>query len=150
MKNQMNGTIVPFSSSFNVKTLFSFSLFISLFFILTSCQKEVLTPASNSHLPSVISLDPVYDAGDVDVQKTITADFDMELDPSKFNVNFSLQKDTMFIPGTLSIAGNKATFIPDADLDMDSEYIIAIDVTDNIPAARAAEKHFMSIFHTKQ
>jgi len=150
MKNQIQGTTVSVSNKITLKALLFSSLFISLVFIFSSCQKEILTPAENSHLPSVISVDPAYNQGDVDVQKSITANFDMELDPSKFLVNITLQKDTTIIPGTISIAGNKATFMPDNSLDMASDYIIAIDVTDNIPVGRAAEKHFMSIFHTQQ
>jgi hypothetical protein len=150
MKNQIHGTVVPITGKITLRDFLFCSIFISLAFIITSCQKEVLTPAGNSHLPSVTATDPAYNEADVDIQKTITASFDMDLDPSKFLVNFTVQKDTVFIPGTISIAGKKATFMPDDPLDMDTDYIIAIDVTDNLPVARAAEKHYMSIFHTKQ
>src|SRR4026208_1757815 len=100
MKNQNQGATVSVSNKITLKALLFSSLFISLAFIFSSCQKEVLTPADNSHLPSVISMDPAYSEGDVDIQKSITANFDMELDPSKFLVNFTLQKGEIFIPGT--------------------------------------------------
>lgn len=149
MKKQIQGTTVSVSGKFTSRALLFCSFFISLAIIFSSCQKEVITPADNSHLPSVISMDPSYNEGDVDVQKTITANFDMEMDPSKFLVNFTIQKDDTFLPGTISVSGKKLTFMPDDPLDIDSDYIIAIDVTDNLPIGRAAEKHFISIFHTK-
>ena len=148
MKKQMPGVITShFKNSFGTVQLFTFLL--SFIVIFSSCQKEVLTPAADSHLPSVIAMDPAYGQKDIETQSTITASFDMDLDPSKFLVNFTVQADTTMIPGTVSLSGNKASFIPDAPMNNDSQYIVAIDVTDNLPGARAVEKHFMSVFYTK-
>ena len=150
MKIQMQqANSLPITRTISKQYLQVFSILASLVLFLSSCQKEVLTPADNSHLPAVTSMDPAYGQTDVDIQNSITVSFDKDLDPSKFLVNFTLQTDTTNVPGNLSISGNKATFIPDMPLNPDNQYIIAIDVTDNIPGARAAENHFMSVFYTK-
>ncbi len=150
MKNQMPGAPMRASyfSNFSFRSIQAFIFIVSLV-VFSSCKKEVIMPPADAHLPTLVATDPGYNETGVEWQKTIKATFDQTLDPNKFIVNFTMQKDTSIIQGAVSISGNSVVFTPDADLEPESQYIIAIDITDNLPGARAMEKHFISVFYTR-
>lgn len=64
-------------------------------------------------VPSVISTDPINNAINVALDKIITADFSMPMDPTTINSSsFTLKKGATLIPGVLSYSGVRLSFNP--------------------------------------
>jgi hypothetical protein len=81
--------------------------------------------------PTVTSTDPFPNSTGVNVNKTITAQFDMAMDPSTINTtNFTLKQGTTVIAGvvTLNTAGTTATFNPTNDLQEGKVYTATISI----------------------
>lgn len=63
--------------------------------------------------PTVTVTDPINNATGVDLNKTITADFSMIMDPSTINgTTFTLTQGTTIITGVVTYAGTTASFKP--------------------------------------
>lgn len=83
--------------------------------------------------PSVITTDPDDLATDVELNKTVTAQFSEILNNSTVNESsFTLMQGTVGIAGTISYSGVTATFNPDADLTPGTEYTatLSTDIQD--------------------
>jgi hypothetical protein len=67
--------------------------------------------------PTVTATDPLNNATGVTLLKTVTANFNIAMDPSTINAtSFTLKQDTTSIAGTVSYAGTTASFDPTASL----------------------------------
>ncbi|WP_073209981.1 Ig-like domain-containing protein [Flavobacterium xinjiangense] len=63
--------------------------------------------------PTVTSTDPINNSTGISLNKTITADFSMIMDPSTFTATtFTLKQGTTTISGAVTYSGSKASFKP--------------------------------------
>ena len=63
--------------------------------------------------PTVTSTDPINNSTGISLNKTITADFSMIMDPSTFTATtFTLKQGTTTIAGAVTYSGSKASFKP--------------------------------------
>ena len=77
--------------------------------------------------PKVISTDPNDNATDVVIDKTLTAIFNVAMDPATINTNtFKLKQGTTVIPGTVTYSGRTAYFNPDNDLLVGTTYTATV------------------------
>jgi tetrahydromethanopterin S-methyltransferase subunit B len=77
--------------------------------------------------PTVTATDPVNNATDVNLLKTVTADFSIVMDPSTINTtSFTLRQGTTSILGTVSYSGLTASFDPTAALESGKVYTATI------------------------
>ena len=77
--------------------------------------------------PTVIATDPINNATNVNLLKTVTADFSMAMDPSTINAtNFTLKEGTNLVPGTISYSGVTASFDPTTPLQAGKVYTATI------------------------
>ncbi|WP_413998531.1 Ig-like domain-containing protein [Flavobacterium sp. W1B] len=81
----------------------------------------------SSVAPKVVSTDPLNNASSVALNKKITADFSMLMDPSTINdTNFTLKNGTTTITGIVTYSGTIATFSPSSDLVTGTTYTATI------------------------
>jgi hypothetical protein len=77
--------------------------------------------------PQVILTDPFSNETDVELNKNITATFDMQMNPTTINgTTFTLRQGVTTIAGAVSYTGNMATFNPTNNLLPDTEYTATI------------------------
>jgi hypothetical protein len=77
--------------------------------------------------PLVIASDPINNAIDVALNQTVTADFNMIMDPSTINTTtFTLKQGTTTIPGTVSYTSTTASFNPTNSLVIGAIYTATI------------------------
>jgi len=77
--------------------------------------------------PMVTSTDPQDNDIDVVLNKTVTADFSMQMDPLTLNTNtFTLYQGSTMVEGVVSYIGTTASFNPTADLLADMVYTATI------------------------
>lgn len=77
--------------------------------------------------PGVNATDPVNNASGVALNKIITANFSMPMDPLTINVaNFTLKQGITPVTGTVSYSGTTATFIPTSNLVLNTTYTATI------------------------
>ena len=77
--------------------------------------------------PTVISTDPTNNATGVDVNKTVTANFNMPMDPTTINgTTFTLKQGAIAITGTVSYSGTTASFNPSTALVAGTTYTATI------------------------
>jgi hypothetical protein len=95
--------------------------------ITTGATNLAGTPLANDYVwsftslnnipPLVIMTDPVNNATGVPLNKTVTATFNMPMDPLTINsTTFTLYWGTTAIPGVVTYSGNVASFNPNSDL----------------------------------
>lgn len=78
-------------------------------------------------VPEVISTDPQNNATGVALNKTATANFNMQMDPLTLNgTTFTLKQGTTNIPGLVTYNGITASFNPTADLSSNTTYTARI------------------------
>lgn len=85
------------------------------------------TGATAALVPTVTSTDPANNATGVDVNKTVTANFNMAMDPSTINgTTFTLKQGATAITGTVSYSGATASFNPTTALAAGTTYTATI------------------------
>jgi len=144
---------LPVSGSFSFRYIQLFSILFSMVLFLSSCEKEDIYPAPPPNLtlsdfPALIAMDPAYNENEVMLDKSITATFNQQIDTFKYMVNFTLQKDTEMIEGTVVFDGNNIIFTPTSSLEPGTEYIVEIHIVENNAGAHTEEKYFSSVFTT--
>jgi hypothetical protein len=78
-------------------------------------------------IPVVISTDPMDNATGVDLNKVITATFNMPMDPTTITTaTFTLRQGTSPIPGFVTYNGTTASFTPSGDLLTGTDYTATI------------------------
>lgn len=109
---------------------------LSIFSILITAgcgdDKEEPTPV-NPNSPTVLTTDPGVDGLDVERNKSITINFNTEMDAATINTStFTLMRGTTEVPGTVSYSGTTAEFVPNNALAANSVYTtkISSDVKD--------------------
>ncbi|MDZ7776156.1 MAG: Ig-like domain-containing protein [Bacteroidales bacterium] len=88
---------------------------------------------TSSTAPAVISTDPRNLATNVALDKTISADFSIAMDPATITSStFTLKDGTTALAGDVDYSGKTATFNPTNNLELDKAYTATIssDVTD--------------------
>ncbi|WP_369769279.1 Ig-like domain-containing protein [Flavobacterium sp. WC2416] len=79
--------------------------------------------------PTVTATDPINNSTGVNLNKTITADFSMIMDPLTINgTNFTLKQGTTSIAGTVTYSGTRASFNPTNDLVEGEIYTATITI----------------------
>jgi len=74
------------------------------------------TAPAAPNAPLVLSTDPTNNATNVALNKSVTATFNMPMDPATINTaTFTVKQGTTVIAGTISYTGNVATFNPTLD-----------------------------------
>ena len=77
--------------------------------------------------PIVISTDPVNNATGVALNKTVTATFNMAMDPTTINATtFTLRQGATAITGTVTYSGSTASFTPAAPFTANTVYTATI------------------------
>lgn len=77
--------------------------------------------------PSVLATVPANLAKGVGLSQQITATFSEAMNPATINTTtFTLQQGTTVIPGTVTYAGNTATFIPASMLALSTTYVATV------------------------
>ncbi|HLO56783.1 MAG TPA: Ig-like domain-containing protein [Saprospiraceae bacterium] len=82
---------------------------------------------STGIVPIIISTDPINNATEVPLNKTISATFNVNMDPTTINNNtFTLKNGTTLIDGTVTYSGTTASFNPTENLIAGVTYTAAI------------------------
>jgi hypothetical protein len=77
--------------------------------------------------PVVITADPINDATAVPLNKTISATFNMAMNPSTLNSNtFKVNQGVNAVAGTITYSGMTATFVPASPLSDNKIYTVTI------------------------
>jgi len=93
-------------------------------------------------LPMVASTDPINNETAVNLDRVISATFNMQMDPGTIDgSSFSVSKGGTPLAGTVTYAGTTAFFTPSNDLDQNSVYTATItaDVKNTFGTAMAAQ-----------
>jgi hypothetical protein len=78
-------------------------------------------------VPTVTATDPLNNATGVNLNKTVTADFSIAMDPLTINATtFTLKQGATVIPGVVTYAGTTASFNPVSPLDSGLTYTATI------------------------
>lgn len=105
--------------------------------ITTGAQNVAGTGLANNHIwkfttvagipPTVTVTDPLDNATDVVLNKTITADFSVPMDPLTISTTtFTVKLGAVNVPGTVSYVGSTASFNPTANLQSGETYTATI------------------------
>ncbi len=127
-----NGSTATFAP---VSTLLSNTVYTCT--INTGVQNATGIPMVNNYVwsfttlsvsaPMIISTDPLDNATDVDLSKTIAATFNTPMNPSTINAStFTIYHGTTLIGGTISFSGSTATFVPASSLLANTLYTCTI------------------------
>ena len=99
--------------------------------------------------PTVSSTDPINMSTGISLNKTITANFSMIMDPLTINgTTFTLRQGTTTITGALSYSGTTATFNPTSDLLEGTLYTATISTGAKNVAGNALANDFVWSFTT--
>ncbi len=100
--------------------------------------------------PTVISTDPVTDAGSVAANTIIAATFSEAMDPTTATAGNVFVTDLAFvlISGTVTSAGNTMTFTPDAPLASATTYYVTVGTGVKDMAGNAMDSNFVWSFTT--
>ena len=99
--------------------------------------------------PTVSSTDPINMSTGISLNKTITANFSMIMDPLTINgTTFTLKQGTTTITGALSYSGTTATFNPTSDLLEGTLYTATISTGAKNVAGNALANDFVWSFTT--
>ncbi|MET0760157.1 MAG: Ig-like domain-containing protein [Flavobacterium sp.] len=101
--------------------------------------------------PKVISTDPISNATGVNIDKTITATFDMPMDPLTINnITFTLKQGTTLISGVVTYLGSTASFNPANDLLPNTTYTATITTGAKNLAGVSLANNYVWNFSTSQ
>jgi hypothetical protein len=103
----------------------------------TGAQNISGTPLASAHIwtfttgsiigPIITLTDPANNASGVALNKIITANFNMPMDPLTINnTTFTLKQGTTIITGTVTYLGTTATFTPVSNLSLNTTYTATI------------------------
>jgi hypothetical protein len=99
--------------------------------------------------PIVTSTDPINLATGINLNKTITANFSMAMDPLTINTtNFTLKRGTTAIAGVVTYSGTTASFNPTNDLLENTLYTATISIGAKNVAGVAIANDFVWNFTT--
>ncbi|HEX8313925.1 MAG TPA: Ig-like domain-containing protein [Flavisolibacter sp.] len=132
----------------NVFSLQSFFI-LSLVFLAAGCKKVVEEQGFKDDCPTVASTDPGNGAVNVATIKKISATFSEAMAPATINeTTFLLKQGTTAVPGTVSYAGNTATFTPAIPLAANTVYTGTITKGSKDPAGNAMIADHVWSFNT--
>ncbi len=99
--------------------------------------------------PTVISTDPVNLATNVDLDKTISANFNEAMDPATITAStFTLMDEATPVPGTVGYSGMMATLKPINDLEPGKTYTVNITTGVENEAGTAMADNYVWTFST--
>jgi hypothetical protein len=99
--------------------------------------------------PRVIATDPLNNAVDVPFDKKITATFSEAMDPLTINTaTYTLKNGNVAVTGTVTYAGNTATFNPSASLSPSTKYTATITTGTKDLAGNALAANYTWSFTT--
>ena len=99
--------------------------------------------------PTVISTDPANGATNVSLNKIITANFSVAMDPTSINsTTFLLKQGTTSVSGTVTYSGITATFTPSAALLPNTVYTATITTGAKDPFGNALANNYVWSFTT--
>ena len=99
--------------------------------------------------PVVISTSPANNAINVALTKTVTATFNMPMDPLTINgASFTINNGALSVPGTVSFAGNTASFKPVNNLITGITYTAKISTAARNVAGTAMANDYVWTFST--
>ena len=132
----------------NVFSLQSFFI-LSLVVLAAGCKKVVEEQGFKDDCPTVASTDPGNGAVNVATIKKISATFSEAMAPATINeTTFLLKQGTTAVPGTVSYAGNTATFTPAIPLAANTVYTGTITTGTKDPAGNAMIADHVWSFNT--
>lgn len=99
--------------------------------------------------PTVISTDPVNNATGVTLNKTVTATFNMNMDPLTINATtFTVKQGATTVAGTVTYSGSTASFTPTTNLQAGSVYTATITTGAKNIAGTALAANYVWTFTT--
>jgi hypothetical protein len=99
--------------------------------------------------PIVIATDPINNAIEVGLNKTITATFNMTMDPTTISAaTFTVKQGTNTILGAVSYSGTRATFIPTVPLTENKLYTCTITTAVKNVAGTYMNSNYSWVFTT--
>ncbi|MES2543498.1 MAG: Ig-like domain-containing protein [Bacteroidota bacterium] len=99
--------------------------------------------------PLVTSTDPINNATGVVLNKTVTATFNMAMNPSTINTSsFTLKQGTTSVAGTVSYLGNTASFNPNSNLSANTTYTATITTVAESVAGNSLASNYIWNFTT--
>jgi hypothetical protein len=99
--------------------------------------------------PIVIATDPINNAIEVSLNKTITATFNMAMDPTTISAStFTVKQGTNAILGAISYSGTTATFIPTVPLTENKLYTCTITTAVKNAAGTYMNSNYSWVFTT--
>jgi hypothetical protein len=99
--------------------------------------------------PKVITTDPADNATGVALNKTITANFSIAMDPLTINTNtFTLKNGTTVVPGVVTYSGTTLSFNPTSDLAVGTNYTATINTEAKNLAGISLANNFVWDFNT--
>ena len=99
--------------------------------------------------PIVIATDPINNAIEVGLNKTITATFNMAMDPNTISTStFTVKQGTNTILGAVSYSGTTATFIPTVPLTENKLYTCTITTAVKNVAGTYMNSNYSWVFTT--
>lgn len=106
--------------------------------------------APDTEAPTVQSSTPEDGATDVAPQTDVTASFSEAMDSGTLNGNsVTLQHENgTNVPGTVDASGSSVTFIPDSDLEFDTQYSFTISTAAADPAGNTLQAPYTATFTT--
>lgn len=134
-----------------LKTVPFFSLLLALLFAGGCNKDDDASPngGTDTTKPTVTLADPLNSATNVAVNKSIAITFSEALDATTINAStFTLKQGTTSIAGTVSYAGNTATFKPSANLAFNNIYTFTITTGAKDVAGNALAANFAGSFTT--
>lgn len=103
----------------------------------------------SSIAPKVILTDPTNNATNVPLNKIITANFDMNMDPSTIDINsFKLMLGATSVAGAVSYTGTQAKFTPNVNLLSGNTYTASITTLAKNLAGTAIASNYVWTFNT--
>jgi hypothetical protein len=113
------------------------------------CKKDDLKQTPNASGPVIVSTDPAGNDTNVVINKILIVTFNETMDSSTINrTTFILKKDTATVAGTVTYAGNSATFEPAAYLAPNTQYTATITAGAKDPAGKALAANHTWSFKT--
>ncbi|MBK9255045.1 MAG: Ig-like domain-containing protein [Saprospiraceae bacterium] len=104
----------------------------------------------NAVAPTVISTDPVNNATNVSLNKTITATFSVQMDPSTINNStFTLFRGTTQVAGTVTYSGTTASFDPTVNLMPGAIYTATITTGAKNSSGTSMTNNYVWTFSTE-
>ena len=116
---------------------------------LTNDYVWIFTTAAAGGVPAVISTDPANNAIGVPLNKLVTANFNMPMDPLTINTtSFTIRQGLTTVAGTVTYTGTTATFAPTANFSPGLVYTATITTGAKNLAGTALASNYMWTFTT--